>query len=247
MITIKSKSELSIMRKAGSILRDVLNLIQDNAKPGVTTRRLDAIAYDYIKKQNAIPSFLGYGGFPATICTSIDSEIVHGIPGHKVLEEGMLLKIDGGVGLNGLHTDAARTFPIGKVSPEKLRLMQVCEESFFAGAAMLKDGVRTGDLGHTIQSYVEQNGFSVVRELVGHGIGASVHEDPSIPNYGVQGRGVRFKENMTIAVEPMINMGTRYVRTLSDNWTIVTADGMPSAHYENTIIILKGKAEIITL
>lgn len=247
MITIKSPEEVALMRKAGMILRDVHELIRENAKPGVTTRRLDAIAYDYIKRQNAVPSFLGYGGFPASICASIDDEIVHGIPGGRVLEEGMLLKIDAGVGLGGYHTDAARTVPIGKVSPEKQRLMEICEQSFFRGVAMLKEGVRTGDLGNTIQTFVEANGFTVVRELVGHGIGSTVHEDPSIPNYGVKGRGTRLTKNMTIAIEPMINMGSRYVRQLNDNWTVVTEDGMPSAHYENTVLILEEGAELLTL
>lgn len=247
MITIKTEIELASMRKAGAILKDVLLLLRDNAKPGVTTRRLDVIAYDYIKRQNAVPSFLGYGGFPASICTSIDNEIVHGIPGHRILEEGMLLKIDAGVGFNGFHTDAARTIPIGRVSAEKQRLAEICEQSFYKGFEILKDGVRLGDLGHTIQSFVEANGFSVVRELVGHGIGATVHEDPSIPNYGVSGRGARLSKNMTIALEPMINAGTRYVRALDDNWTVVTADGKPSAHYENTIIIHEDGAELITV
>jgi len=247
MISIKSEIELGHMRLAGAIVRDVLELVGENAKPGVTTRRLDAIAYDYIKKCNATPSFLGYGGFPGSLCTSIDSEIVHGIPGHRVLEEGMLLKIDAGAMYNGFHGDAARTFAIGRVDPEKQRLMDICKASFFEGISILKEGVRIGDLGHRIQSFVEKNGFSVVRELVGHGIGTSIHEDPSVPNYGVEGRGVRLSRNMTIAIEPMINMGTRHVRQLEDGWTVVTQDGSPSAHYENTVIIKDDGVEILTL
>jgi methionyl aminopeptidase len=247
MISIKSETELGQMRRAGAIVRDVLELVGENAKPGITTRRLDAIAYDYIKKCNASPSFLGYGGFPGTLCTSIDSEIVHGIPGHRVLEEGMLLKIDAGAMYNGFHSDAARTFAIGKIDPEKKRLMDVCKEAFFAGISILKEGVRLGDLGHAIQSFVEKNGFSVVRELVGHGIGTSMHEDPSVPNYGVEGRGIRLARNMTIAIEPMINMGSRHVRQLEDGWTVVTQDGSPSAHYENTVVIKEDGVEILTL
>ena len=286
MITVKSEEEIALMRKAGAITRDVLELIGENAKPGVTTRRLDAIAYDYIKRNHAVPSFLGYGGFPNTICasiddeiahgspspaptsslrsipssstrlpgipctlsSSIDDEIVHGIPGNRVLEEGMLLKIDVGAGLGGFHTDAARTFAIGSVSPEKRKLMDVCRESFFRGIAVLKDGARLGDLGAAIMKFVEANGFSVVRELVGHGIGTTVHEDPSVPNYGIAGRGIRVSKNMTLAIEPMINLGSRKVAQVpGDDWTIVTADGSPSAHYENTVVIGSDGVEIITL
>lgn len=247
MITIKSEAELGKMRRAGAIVRDLLELVGNNAKPGVTTRRLDAIAYDYIKKCNATPSFLGYGGFPGTLCTSIDCEVVHGIPGHRVLEEGMLLKIDAGACCNGFHADAARTFAIGNVSAEKLKLMDICRESFYKGISVLKDGARLGDLGYAIQSFVEANGYSVVRELVGHGIGTSMHEDPSVPNYGVEGRGARLATNMTIAIEPMINLGTRHVRQLEDGWTVVTLDGKPSAHYENTVIIKEDGVEILTV
>lgn len=247
MISIKNEAQLDNMRLAGAIVRDLLELIGENAKAGVTTRRLDAIAYDYIKKHNATPSFLGYGGFPGTLCTSIDNEVVHGIPGHRVLEDGMLLKIDAGACFNGMHADAARTFAIGNISEEKRRLMQICKESFFKGVSVLKDGARLGDLGYTIQNFVEANGFSVVRELVGHGIGAAIHEDPSVPNYGVQGRGLRLTKNMTIAIEPMINMGTRHVYQLNDGWTVVTQDGMPSAHYENTVIITDIGVEILTV
>lgn len=247
MITVKSEAEIASMRLAGAILRDVLALVEEHAKPGVTTKKLDTIAYEYIKKQHAIPSFLGYGGFPGTLCTSIDAEVVHGIPGKRVLEEGMLLKIDAGVGLNGFHTDAARTFAIGKVSPEKEKLMRVCKECFFEGVKVLKAGVRLGDLGHAIQVHAEKNGFSVIRELVGHGIGTTVHEDPNVPNYGVAGRGLRISKNMTLAIEPMINLGKRHVYTAMDDWTVVTEDGLPSAHYENTVVITEEGAEILTL
>lgn len=248
MVTIKSESEIGLMRKAGAILRDVLELVTENAKPGVTTRRLDAIAYDYIKRQGAVPSFLGYGGFPGTLCTSIDDEIVHGIPGNRVLEEGMLLKLDGGVGIGGLHTDAARTVIIGSTSPEKAKLAEVCKECFFEGVKILKDGVRLGDLGSVISAHAEKHGYGVVRELVGHGIGRTVHEDPNVPNYGIPGRGMRLQSGMTIAIEPMINLGTRRIRQFEgDDWTIATLDGKASAHYENTVVIRPDGVEILTL
>ena len=248
MVTIKSEQEIDLMRKAGVILRDVLSLVSENAKPGVTLRRLDAIAYDYIKRNNAVPSFLGYGGFPGTLCLSVDDEIVHGIPGDRVLKEGMLLKIDGGVGVGGFHTDAARTVGIGRISAEKAALKDCCEECFFKGVAILKDGVRLGDLGAAIMKHAESRGYGVVRELVGHGIGATVHEDPSVPNYGVPGRGMRLATNMTLAIEPMINLGTRKVMQVEgDDWTVFTADGKPSAHYENTVVIRPEGVEILTL
>lgn len=249
MVTVKSESEIALMKKAGAILADVLELVSEHAKPGVTTGYLDRLAYDYIIRQNAIPSFKNYDGFPATLCLSIDDEIVHGIPSDKrVLEEGMLLKIDGGVGLGGMHTDAARTVAIGKVSPEKAALRRCCKECFFEGIKVLKDGARLGDYGAVCQKYAESHGYGVVRELVGHGIGSTVHEDPSVPNYGMRGRGMRVVTGMTLAIEPMINLGTRRVRqTEGDDWTILTADGKPSAHYENTVVIRPDGVEIITL
>ena len=249
MVTVKSQSEIELMKKAGAILRDVLELVSENAKPGVTTKKLDTLAYDYIVRQNAVPSFLGYGGFPGTLCLSIDDEIVHGIPSAKrVLEEGMLLKIDGGVGIGGFHTDAARTVAIGRVSDEKAALMRCCKECFFEGIKVLKDGARLGDYGALCQKYAETRGYGVVRELVGHGIGETVHEDPSVPNYGVSGRGMRVVTGMTLAIEPMINLGTRRVRQIEgDDWTILTQDGKPSAHYENTVVIRPDGVEIITL
>ncbi len=236
------------MRRAGLILRDTLLLIEENAKCGVTTKQLDEMAYLYINKQGGVPSFLHYNGYPATLCLSIDEEVVHGIPSEKrVLEEGMLLKIDCGVGIGGYHTDAARTVEIGKVSDKKRELARVCKESFFEGMKVLKDGARLGTLGHAIQSYVESFGFGVVKDLTGHGIGTTVHEDPTVLNYGREGRGERVSKNMTICVEPMINMGNPDVYCKKDGWTYVTKDGLPSAHYENTIIITLDGVEIITL
>ncbi len=249
MVTVKSESEIAVMKKAGAILADVLALVEEHAKPGVTTKYLDKLAYEYIIRQNAVPSFLNYDGFPATLCLSIDDEIVHGIPSDKrVLEEGMLLKIDGGVGLGGMHTDAARTVAIGRISAEKAQLARCCKECFFEGIKVLKDGARLGDYGAVCQKYAESHGYGVVRELVGHGIGSTVHEDPSVPNYGMRGRGMRVVTGMTLAIEPMINLGTRRVRqTEGDDWTILTADGKPSAHYENTVVIRPDGVEIITL
>lgn len=249
MVTVKSESEIAVMKKAGAILADVLALVEEHAKPGVTTKYLDKLAYEYIIRQNAVPSFLNYGGFPATLCLSIDDEIVHGIPSDKrVLEEGMLLKVDGGVGIGGMHTDAARSVAIGRISAEKAQLARCCKECFFEGIKVLKDGARLGDYGAVCQKYAGSHGYGVVRELVGHGIGATVHEDPSIPNYGMRGRGMRVVSGMTLAIEPMINLGTRrVVQTEGDDWTILTADGKPSAHYENTVVIRPEGVEIITL
>lgn len=249
MVTVKSESEIAVMKKAGAILADVLALVEEHAKPGVTTKYLDKLAYEYIIRQNAVPSFLNYDGFPATLCLSIDDEIVHGIPSDKrVLEEGMLLKVDGGVGIGGMHTDAARSIAIGRISAEKAQLARCCKECFFEGIKVLKDGARLGDYGAVCQKYAESHGYGVVRELVGHGIGATVHEDPSVPNYGMRGRGMRVVSGMTLAIEPMINLGTRrVVQTEGDDWTILTADGKPSAHYENTVVIRPEGVEIITL
>ena len=249
MVTVKSESEIAVMKKAGAILADVLALVEEHAKPGVTTKYLDKLAYEYIIRQNAVPSFLNYDGFPATLCLSIDDEIVHGIPSDKrVLEEGMLLKVDGGVGIGGMHTDAARSVAIGRISAEKAQLARCCKECLFEGIKVRKDGWALGDYGAVCQKYAESHGYGVVRELVGHGIGATVHEDPSIPNYGMRGRGMRVVSGMTLAIEPMINLGTRrVVQTEGDDWTILTADGKPSAHYENTIVIRPEGVEIITL
>jgi len=249
MITVKAPEHIEIMRRAGKILGEVLKLLEETAKPGMTTEDLDKLAYDFIvKKHNAVPSFLHYDGFPATLCTSIDDEIVHGIPSKKrVLKEGMLLKVDCGVGLDGYHTDAARTIAIGNVSPEKRKLMEVTKQSFFEGIKVLKNGTRLGTLGNAIQSFAEANGMSVVRELVGHGIGTTVHEEPDVPNYGREGRGMRVVTNMTLAIEPMLNLGGADICQLADGWTIVTDDGSPSAHYENTVVITDDGVEILTL
>lgn len=248
MITIKTAEEIELMRKANVIVRDTLDLIRDNIKEGMTTKALDKIAYDYITKCGAKPSFLGYDGFPASICTSINEQVVHGIPSDKVvIKEGDIVSVDCGSIYKGFNGDAARTFMIGKVDDKVKKLVEVTQQSFFEGVKILKEGVRLGDLGHAIQSYAESFGYGVVRALVGHGIGRDMHEDPEVPNYGRAGHGLRLRKNMTIAIEPMINMGTHDVYMLDDGWTIVTADNLPSAHYENTVAITEDGVEILSL
>ena len=248
MITIKTTQEIELMRKANVIVRDTLDLLRDNIKEGMTTKALDKIAYDYITKCGAKPSFLGYDGFPASICTSINEQVVHGIPSDKVvIKEGDIVSVDCGSIYKGFNGDAARTFMIGKVDEKVKKLVEVTEQSFFEGVKILKEGVRLGDLGHAIQSYAESFGYGVVRALVGHGIGRDMHEDPEVPNYGRAGHGLRLRKNMTIAIEPMINMGTHDVYMLDDGWTIVTADNLPSAHYENTVAITEDGVEILSL
>lgn len=248
MITIKSSLELELMRKANAIVGDVLELMRESVRPGVTTYELDKIAHDYIVKSGAKPSFLGYGGFPASICASVNEEVIHGIPSKsRVLQEGDIVSIDVGTIYKGYNGDAARTFAVGAVDEQKQKLMRVTEESFFKGIEILKDGVRLGDLGHAIQSHAEINGFSIVRDYVGHGIGQNMHEDPQIPNYGRVGHGLRVKAGMTLAIEPMINAGNYAVEVLEDGWTVVTVDGLPSAHYENTVAVTDDGVEILSL
>ncbi len=248
MVTVKTAEEIGLMRKANQIVRDSLSLIEEKIKPGMTTKQLDKMVYDYITGCGAKPSFLGYEGYPASACISIDEEVVHGIPSAKrYIEEGQIVSVDIGSIFKGYNGDAARTFAVGKISDEKQKLIDVTRQSFFEGVKILREGVRLGDLGHAIQSYVEENGFSVVRALVGHGIGTDMHEDPEVPNYGRPGHGLRLKANMTIAIEPMVNAGTYDVLMLDDGWTVVTADGKPSAHYENTVAITEDGVEILSL
>ncbi len=248
MITIKTKEQLDCMRKSGQITRDVLQYIEAHIRVGMTTKDIDKLAYDFIKANGATPSFLGYNGYPASICASIDDTVVHGIPSDDiVVREGQIVSIDVGVIFNGWQGDAARTFMIGEVSPEKQKLVQVTKECFFKAIENLKDGSPLGNIGYAVQSHAEANGFSVVRALVGHGIGRNMHEDPSVPNFGVKGTGVRLKKGMTIAIEPMINAGGYQVEFLSDGWTCKTKDRRPSAHYENTVAITENGVEILTL
>ena len=249
MILVKSNSQIAEMRKANIIVRDTLNLLRDHTKPGVSTLELNKLAHEYITSQNAIPSFLNYNGYPASICVSIDCEVVHGIPSkRKILQEGQIVSYDVGAVYNGWNGDAARTVAVGIITPEVQRLVDVTEQCFFEGVKCIKPGVtRLGDLGHTIQTHAESNGYGVVRELVGHGIGRDMHEDPDVPNYGIAGHGMRLSVGMTIAIEPMITMGTYEVDWMSDGWTVKTKDRKPASHYENTIAITDNGVEILSL
>ncbi|MBP5467174.1 MAG: type I methionyl aminopeptidase [Clostridia bacterium] len=248
MITVKTEAQIEKMRVSGRLTGEVLNLIGREIKEGMTTLDLDRIAYEYIKSCGAEPSFLGYGGYPASICASIDEMVVHGIPSEKtVIKSGQIVSIDVGVIYDGWHGDAARTFMVGEVDEEKKRLVKVTEECFFNAVKNLKDGTPLGDIGYYVQSHAESNGFSVVRALVGHGIGTKMHEPPNVPNYGKKGTGIRLKKGMTIAIEPMINAGTYQVDFLADGWGVRTRDKRPSAHYENTVVITDNGAEILTL
>jgi len=246
MIIIKSDVELNLMKKSGEILRSTFNVLEEHIKSGITTLELDNIAKDFITKNNAYPTFYKYNGFPKNICISIDEEVVHGIPKERYLEDGMIVSLDIGVNFQGFNTDAARTYPVGKISDKKQQLIDVTKQCFFEGIKGLKQGSKVNHIGRAIQEYAEKFGFSVVRDLVGHGIGKDLHEDPQIPNFMTQSLGVTLKKGMTIAIEPMINIGTYEVVSKSDGWTVVTKDGQPSGHYENTVIILEDGVQIIT-
>lgn len=247
MITIKSDSEIELMREAGKILRDTLNMLGEHVKSGVTTKELDKLAHDYIISRGAKPSFLGYGGFPASICASVNEQVVHGIPSSRKLVDGDIIGIDCGVIYKGWQSDAARTFAVGTISEKHKKLIEVTEQSFFDAVKVIKEGARLGDIGNAVQTLAESNGFSVVRDLVGHGIGREMHEDPQVPNYGKAGKGLRLKRNMTLAIEPMINEGTYRVSALDDGWTVVTDDDGYSAHYENTVLVTEDGCEILSL
>ena len=247
MITIKSRAEVEYMRKAGKIVSDTFKELKAAIKPGVTTKQLDEIAYKFITSQGATPSFKGYGGFPASICVSINDQVIHGIPDDTRLREGDIVSIDIGACYHGYHGDSAKTFPVGKISEEAQKLIDVTKQSFYEGIAFAKRGNRVSDISAAIQSYVEAHGYSVVRDYTGHGIGAELHEEPSVLNYGTPGRGVRLVSGMTIAVEPMVNVGDYGVFVDADNdWTVYTDDGSLSAHYEHTILIRDGECEILT-
>ena len=246
MIVIKSAKEIELMREAGQIVAETLLHISKMIKPGVTTGQLDNLAKNYIKKNNAKPAFLGYRGFPANICTSINHEVVHGIPGLRRLSEGDIISIDVGVSYKGYFGDAACTFPVGEVSPLARRLIDVTKDSLLRGIKNAVLGNRLYDISHSIQSFVEEHGFSVVRSFVGHGIGSAMHEEPQVPNYGRPGKGVLLEEGMVLAIEPMVNTGTWEVKTLADQWTVVTRDKGLSAHFEHTVAIMKNGPEILT-
>ena len=245
-ITIKSERELQAMRRAGAIVAETIAVLKEAAQPGTTTAHLGRIANREIRKRGAVPTFKGYRGFPGTICASVNEEIVHGIPGSRILEDGDLLKVDVGATIDGFIGDSAVTIGVGNISEEAAQLMEVTEQALHEGIAAAVDGARTGDIGQAVEQYAVSRGYSIVTEYVGHGIGRFLHEDPQVPNYGPPGRGARLRENMTIAIEPMVNIGGWKTRLLPDLWTVVTADGSLSSHFEHTIAINKGKAEILT-
>jgi methionyl aminopeptidase len=246
MIMRKRAEELEKMRRAGRVVGETLAILQAAVRPGVTTQELDEIAEREIRARGAIPSFKGYRGFPATICTSINSEIVHGIPGNRPLREGDLIKLDAGAIVEGYHGDSAVTVPVGEVSQEALKLIETTERSLQAGIAEAKAGNRIHDIGAAVQTTAEGAGFSVVREYVGHGIGRALHEDPPVPNYGKPGTGLKLEPGLVIAIEPMVNVGSYETRLLPDGWTVVTADGALSAHFEHTIAITDDGPEVLT-
>lgn len=246
MIIPKSKRELTIMADAGKIVAETHAELNKAVKPGVTTKELDKIAEDFILKQGAIPSFKGYFDYPASICASINEEVVHGIPSLRKLKNGDIISIDVGAVINGYHGDSAVTLPVGEITSEAKRLLEVTEQSLYAGIEKALVENRLSDVSHEIQTYVEGNGMSVVRDYVGHGIGSNMHEEPQIPNFGKPGRGPRLKPGMTLAIEPMVNLGTFEVKTLEDNWTVVTEDGKLSAHFEHTIAITEKGPQILT-
>lgn len=246
MIICKTPRELEIMRRAGQIVALTHQELKKHIKPGVTTKRLDQIADRFIRKHEAIPSFKGYNGFPGSICISVNEQLVHGIPGNRVLRDGDIVSIDIGAKYNGYHGDSAWTYPVGTISEEDQKLLDVTEESLYRGLHEAKPGNRLSDLSHAIQSYAEGEGFSIVREYVGHGVGQELHEDPQIPHYGPPGKGPRLRPGMVLAVEPMVNAGSRYVKTLADNWTVITVDGKRCAHFEHTIALTDSGFDILT-
>ncbi|MEG1003168.1 type I methionyl aminopeptidase [Clostridium sp.] len=247
MILIKNDLELNRMRRAGKIVAETLLLLEHEIKPGISTKELDRVAEQFITEQGAKPSFKGLYGFPATLCISVNNEVVHGIPGGYILRDGDIVSIDCGAYFDGFHGDAARTFPVGNVSESALKLIEVTKQSFFEGIKFAQIGNRLTDISHAIQNHIETNGFSVVKDFVGHGIGRDLHEDPEVPNFGRLGRGPVLTKGMVLAIEPMVNEGTFKVRTLRNDWTVVTSDGSLSAHYENTVAILPDGPEVLTL
>ena len=247
MIIIKNSEAIVLMRRAGEITAEALLVARDMIKPGVSTKEIDTKIQHFIEKCGAAPSFLGYGGFRGSACISINEEVIHGIPSNKViLKEGDIVKIDVGARYRGYNGDSARTYPVGKVSDEALRLIEVTEKSFYEAMKVAKHGNRVGDIGHAVESFVISNGFSVVKQYVGHGVGKDLHEEPEIPNFGNAGRGPRLYSGMTLAIEPMVNAGTADVNVKKDGWTVVTSDGKLSAHYENSILVTDGEPEILT-
>lgn len=246
MIKIKSDREIELMKIAGKIVGDTHNYLKKYIKPGITTKELDKLAYDFIIKNGAHPSFKGYNGYPGSICTSINDEVVHGIPGNRKLKEGDIISIDIGACYEGYHGDSAWTYPVGKISKELEDLLAHTEESLFAGLSAIKEGARIGDIGFAVENVAKKYNLGVVKELVGHGVGNNIHEDPDVPNYGKPHTGPVLKPGMVIAVEPMLNLGSAEVAILDDDWTIVTMDESPSAHFEHTVLVTKDGYQILT-
>lgn len=246
MIKIKNEEEIKLIRKACEVTKLTLEMLKKEIKPGVTTKHLDKLAYDFILSKGCKPAFKGLYGFPGTICASVNEEVVHGIPSNRKLKEGDIISIDIGACYKGYHGDSAWTYPVGKISKEKEYLLKHTEKSLFEGLSVIKDGMHIGDIGNAVSTYAEKHNLGVVRELVGHGVGTDVHEEPDVPNYGKPHTGPLLKEGMVIAVEPMLNLGSRHVFILDDDWTIVTADDKPSAHFEHTVLVTKDGYEILT-
>ncbi len=247
MFVIKNSEQIDLMKIAGRITAEALMVAKEMIRPGVSTKEIDTKIHRYIEKCGAKPSFLGYGGFPGSACISVNEQVIHGIPSERViLKEGDIVKVDVGARYRGYNGDSARTFPVGKVSDEALKLISVTEQSFYEAIKVAKPGYRIGDIGNAVESFVISNGFSVVKDYVGHGVGKDLHEEPEIPNFGHAGRGVRLYPGMTLAVEPMVNAGDYKVHSLKDGWTVVTSDGKLSAHYENSILITESDPIILT-
>jgi len=246
MIKIKTSEEIALMRESALVVSKTLGMIAKEIKPGVTSLKLDQLAEDFIREQGAVPGFLGLYDFPNTLCMSPNEQVVHGIPNDKPLEEGDIISVDCGAIKNGFYGDHAYTFEIGEVTPETKELLNVTKESLYKGIAEFKIGNRVGDVGYAIQKHAEDHGYGVVRELVGHGLGKKMHEDPEMPNYGKRGRGKKFKNGMTVAIEPMINLGTKRIKQLRDGWTILTADKKPSAHFEHDVALIDGKPKLLS-
>jgi methionyl aminopeptidase len=246
MIVVKTREEIELMRESALIVSKTLGMLAKEVKPGVTTLYLDKLAEDFIRSEGAVPAFLGLYGFPNSLCMSPNAQVVHGIPNDQPLQEGDIISIDCGAVKNDFYGDHAYTFAVGEIDPEVQKLLDVTKESLYVGIREFKAGNRVGDVGYAIQNYCEKHGYGVVRELVGHGLGRKMHEDPEMPNYGRRGRGKKFVEGMVVAIEPMINMGTHRTKHLSDGWTILTKDGKPSAHFEHDVAIVDGKPELLS-
>lgn len=246
MMYCKTEEEIELLRKSSLLVGRTLAEVAKIIKPGVTTLDLDKVAEEFIRDHGGVPSFKGYNGFSGSLCTSTNAEVVHGIPSERVLEDGDIISVDCGVYMNGFHGDSAYTFPVGEIAPDTQKLLDVTQECLEKGIEQAITGNRVGDIGYAVQEHAENNGYGVVRELVGHGLGRDLHEAPEVPNYGRKGHGPKLKEGLILAIEPMINLGRRAIRQLPDGWTIVTADGNPSAHFEHDVVIRKGKAEVLS-